>query len=1372
MIVEEPAQYSPRAKPVEICRESLARLHYRMQLGRFITRWEASGPLISVFSHLSASPVWNHAAWLAEPDEAMISAAAQIKRGPRAAERCPALFFFSGPKYHAWLSQLEDLGYASFDCESWMLWKPSALPESRLRVVRAAHAEQMADFIQIFNAAYQMPNGRFGAALEAQLRDPVAGQGAHHWIGYVGTEAVSVASLMELDGAGCIYNVGTSPAALGRGFATELMSDVLRFAEGRGLRNVFLQAESGAGAERVYQRLGFQTVFSRRGVRLKEWTARRSFTPKTAGSESAAEAADTSSEHGEARLGLRQPAPVLSSTGLIEKLEEASSETGIHPRVYCAAACASLLSRYSYEEQVCLGVRVPDTSGHLCAPLPLSVNVPIDGSVRLWLDEVAAQYRAGVTLQALRDGGHEPQLSDASFDGIAAFPVAEGHFENAGEASTAIDAVFHASGGAAISIRSPQDHPDAARIGDRLVTLLTQFSGNASQLLTETTVLSEEEAEIAIQASAKPLPAGIEARPVHQSFEGRAASHPDAPALVWQAQEDGPLETWTYAELNHRAGVIARRLADLGVMPGAFVAVCCERSPFMIAAALGIFKAGAVCVPLDPGYPASRLNFIAQDSGASVFIADSRDFRAGKAGSVTVAALEDMDWNAGQASRVAVEPCLGAYVIYTSGSTGTPKGAMVSHRTFALHCAIMAERYGLSEKDRVLQFASLGFDTAFEQIFPTLISGASLFIKGRQTWTPPQFSKILETARLTVADLPTAYLHQLCQEWLQHPRLKAPADLRLAIAGGEAMMAETARLWRRTHLQAVRLLNAYGPTEATITSSVHEVGGNSEIHGQRVPIGQALPGRSLLILDRFQQVAPAGAAGELWIGGPLLAEGYLNRPELNAAKFLPDPFSKEPGARLYRTGDLARILAHGDLEFLGRTDDQVKIRGFRIELGEVESALQEHPAILQAAAGVQEFAPGDKRLVAWAVWRDEKRPSDKELAEFLKTRVPEYMAPSSYVTLDALPLTPHGKVDRRALAVADAVPAEAETVARKGPSSPMELRLQLAFQTVLRRSVGVDESFFDLGGNSLQALNLLIQAEHIAGRRIPLEALYENPTPEGLARSIQASGQTPEWSCLAPLRARGSRPPLFLIHTTPGDILGYGTLIYHLSQDQPCYGVQAVGLGPEGEPHTRIEQMAECYADHLQKAQPEGPFCLAGWCYGGILAVEIARLLEERGRKVAFLGLLETVAAAPSLRVYSYYFHRLKCVLRMGPSRWRAYVRGKVKYRRWLKELPEIRFQLDHGVAPAEAATGEADQRTLARLRRVYEANLVALRHYESRPYPGKVTLFNAEEQDAALIPDPKYGWVGLADEIEIHSAPGNHDTMLNEPNVAVLVKK
>ena len=580
---------------------------------------------------------------------------------------------------------------------------------------------------------------------------------------------------------------------------------------------------------------------------------------------------------------------------------------------------------------------------------------------------------------------------------------------------------------------------------------------------------------------------------IHELFEAQVERTPDSVAVIF---ED---ETLSYAQLNRKANQLAHQLQSLGVALEALVGLFLGRSSEMIVALMAILKAGGAYLPLDPAYPKERLAFMLEDARIAVLVTSSKlaqDLPETSARRVLLDDEQDSDY-----PETNPKPSVGvdnlAYVIYTSGSTGQPKGVMITHRAIASHTRVMQAHYELSGSDRVLQFASLNFDVSLEQILTALISGASLVVRGTEIWSPGDFCECARKFGLTVANLPTAYWQQLVDEWTRDPGLARSGRLRLVTAGGEAMQVESLRRWQQTPLSHIRLLNCYGPTETTITATFFEVPPETSKSLFRVPIGRPVANAEVYILDRHLAPVPIGVPGELHIGGDRVARGYLNHPELTAEKFIPNPFSEDPGSRLYKTGDLARYLADGNIEFLGRIDTQVKIRGFRIELGEIEAVLMQHRAVGEAVVIAREDARGDKTLVAYVVNHEDVPPS--ELRSFLKGKLPEYMLPSAIVVLDRLPLSPNGKLDRKALPAPEYRSEEAFVA----PRTPNEQTLAAIWAEVLKlEKIGIHDNFFDLGGHSLLATQVISRVRKTFELDIPLRALFELPTVAELAKLI------------------------------------------------------------------------------------------------------------------------------------------------------------------------------------------------------------------------------------------------------------------------------
>jgi amino acid adenylation domain-containing protein len=867
---------------------------------------------------------------------------------------------------------------------------------------------------------------------------------------------------------------------------------------------------------------------------------------------------------------------------------------------------------------------------------------------------------------------------------------------------------------------------------------------------------------------------------IHQLFEKQVERTPDAIAVTFEAEQlrdhaSTREAVLTYAQLNRRANQLAHHLRALGVGPEVLVAICLERSLEMVIGLLGILKAGGAFVPLDPAYPKERLAFMLKDSQVPVLLTQERLVAGLPEHAARVICLdsgwETMARESGESPGSSTLPQNLAYVIYTSGSTGQPKGVLVSHDSIADHCRNAQRCYELDSRDVVLQFASLSFDVSLEEILPTLIVGARLVIMGTTVWPPAEFHRKISEFGLTVLNLPTAYWQELAREWAGVPELVPNIQPRLFIVGGDTMLPEVLKLWQRTPVNSIRLLNAYGPTETTITATAFEIaprpGENTT--DQRVPIGRPLANRAIYILDRHNHPVPIGIPGDLHIGGVGLARGYLNRPELTAEKFIPDPFSAEPGARMYQTGDLARYRPDGNIEFLGRADHQVKIRGFRIEPGEIEAALGQHPAVREAVVLDREDAPGEKRLVAYVVADRELLPTTTDLRNFLKEKLPEYMVPAMVVLLEVLPVMPNGKVDRRALPAPDRSRPELEK-AFVAPRDDLELQLAQIWEEVLGvRPVGVRDNFFELGGHSLLAVRLFALIEKRLGKKLTLTTVFQGATVEHLAGVLRQQAMPGPQSSLVPLQPGGGKRPLFLVHPAGGHVFPYIHLAQLLGPDQPCYGLQARGLEDGQDPHTRIEDMAAWYIQALQTVQPTGPYLLGGWSMGGVVAFEMAQQLHAQGQRVALLALLDGRIPTPDETFPEEDTEAIVLV-----ERYFGISFGPMES---LAELPkdeQLAFMLEQAKS-ARLIPAELDVSQARHFVELLRSDLRATQNYGLHLYPGRITFFKASETPAGTSPDPDptMGWSEWASGgVEVHVVPGNHANLMYEPHVEVLAEK
>jgi amino acid adenylation domain-containing protein len=605
---------------------------------------------------------------------------------------------------------------------------------------------------------------------------------------------------------------------------------------------------------------------------------------------------------------------------------------------------------------------------------------------------------------------------------------------------------------------------------------------------------------------------------VHQAFEHQAGLTPDAVALIVEDQQ------LSYRQLNAKANQLALALREHGVGAEKLVGIATERGLDMVIAVLAVLKAGGAYVPLDPQYPQDRLFQMMQDSGLHLLLTQTALLDSlSIPGSVECLCLDRTEqWQNHPGSNNLTNSLDGrnlAYVMFTSGSTGRPKGVGIDQAALSRHARVSQGFFNLTASDRMLQFSTFNFDGFVEQLFPALTCGAAVVLRGPDLWDSETFHRELLAKRISVVDLTTAYWHLLVRDFAAQG-IKDYGALKQVHAGGEAMPPEGIQTWREAGLGHVKLLNTYGPTEATVTVTTLDC--DPYVRGAQavpltMPIGKTLPGRTIYLLDENGQPAPIGAVGELVIGGDLLARGYFNRPELTAERFIPDPFDGQ-GGRLYRTGDLARYRPDGVIEYVGRMDHQVKIRGFRIELGEIEARLLEQDEVREALILAVD-GPGGQRLVGYVVpegEHDAQALRDRLKAQ-LKRSLPDYMIPAHLMLLERLPLSPNGKLDRKALPAADFSHLQNTWAA---PRSELEQRIADLWQDVLKlERVGRNDHFFELGGHSLLVVSTVSRIQLELGMKATVQLMFQFPILCDFATQLEALGGPLEASTLDDLEA-------------------------------------------------------------------------------------------------------------------------------------------------------------------------------------------------------------------------------------------------------------
>ncbi|MBC5821272.1 MAG: amino acid adenylation domain-containing protein [Candidatus Eremiobacteraeota bacterium] len=818
----------------------------------------------------------------------------------------------------------------------------------------------------------------------------------------------------------------------------------------------------------------------------------------------------------------------------------------------------------------------------------------------------------------------------------------------------------------------------------------------------------------------------------------------------------------TYAELDERANRLGSYLRARGVVPEALVAIALERSLDMIVAVLGVQRAGGAYVPLDPGYPADRIAFMLSDS-AAVAVVTQEAVRSRLPAHLPLVVSLDAERDA-IARASPLPPPLEpngerlAYVIYTSGSTGEPKGVQIEHRNVVNFLTGMRAAVNIGTGHTLIALAPLSFDISGLDIYFTLTSGARVVVASRETTVNPKALLAL------IGRSDATHMQATPSTWQMLVDAGWPGRSGLTIlCGGEALPEPLAdQLLERA--QAV--WNLYGPTEATIWATLQRL-----VRDRPVTIGRPMTNVTAYILDAALQRLPVGVRGELFIGGEGLARGYLHRPELTAERFLPDPFGRNANARMYRTGDLARFRADGTIEFLGRADFQVKLRGYRIEPGEIEAALQARPEIHSAVVVVREDVPGEQILVAYVTVVPGASVASGALRHELGARLPSYMIPDAVVALGALPLNTNGKIDRSRL---PPPPRTASTDALRSdgvpPQTPLEAQLAGIWQDVLKvRPIGVTDDFFELGVSSITAARLFDRIERELGAKLPLSPLFAAPTVRKLAALLESGDHARPATSLVPIQPLGSKTPIFCVHGGAGTILHFQPLAKRLGDIQPFYGLQMKGLYGDAGPNRSVKAMARHYLREMRRVQNAGPYVLAGYCFGGMVAVEMARQLQRRGEQVALLVMFN--GASPRyVRRYGPvwkpkppteaipFARRVRAALNeLRPHRLRHRLRARTRLRAMRDRL---RALLD---LPVPAGRREAAFLGICR---------VAARRYRPGPISAPMLLFNGE----GLYCEADLGWSPHArGGLEIIGVAGEHrnerDTM-HEPQIAFVADR
>lgn len=902
----------------------------------------------------------------------------------------------------------------------------------------------------------------------------------------------------------------------------------------------------------------------------------------------------------------------------------------------------------------------------------------------------------------------------------------------------------------------------------------------------------------------------------HQCFEMQTAHTPDTVAFVC-----GEVQ-FSYQHLNQQANVLAHCLIASGLGPDQLVALLMDRGASLLTAILAVFKAGGAYVPLDPLHPAKRLTQVLLQSCCRFVLATAPFLpRLAEAfaeiGPTPSPIVLDIT-TVLRSTHTAPNPPLRtvpnnlAYVIYTSGSTGAPKGVMVEHRGMINHMYAKIADLHLTATDCIAQTATQCFDISVWQFLSALVLGGQVALFPDEiAFDPVRLLDAVVRYRISILEIVPALLQVL----LEHLSTTNAPDqglvLRWLIATGEALPPDLCRTWLHRY-PAIPMLNAYGPTECSDDVTHHMLASMPE-SAISIPIGCPVANTHIYVLDDHYHPVPIGIRGELYVGGAGVGRGYLGRPDLTAERFVPNPFreaSHEHRAdaphstsllhtRLYRTGDVARYRADGTIEFCGRLDHQVKVRGFRIELGEIESVLRQHTDVLQAVVIAREDTPGDRRLVAYIVLKtmvpEESTTSANtqttiltlhstilaELRTLLQTRLPAYMVPSAFVSLNQLPLTSSGKVDVRHLPPPDQTHYESKR-AFIAPQTALETQIARIWEDLLGITpIGINDNFFELGGHSLLAVRLMAQIHKQIGAELPLASLFQGATIAHQATLIQQPLQQLPWSPLVAIQPTGSKPPFFGVHPIGGNVLCYLDLAQALGPDQPFYGLQALDPAEAGEHEVHIEAMASEYIDALQTVQRTGPYLIGGWSFGGLVAFEMAQQLRHRGETVGLLVLFDTHPPATFGKT-----DRLTDAMALAMlAREDALMAGK-SFPVSIDDLHHLdpQTQMDY-VLEHIRQTGlkiETERTWVRRFLQGYKARQRAIYEYQPAIYPGSLTLFRSVVHDPEVAKvqalmgtnysNPTYGWDALCTEsVQVYDIPGYHNTLIFDANAEIVAR-
>lgn len=1058
--------------------------------------------------------------------------------------------------------------------------------------------------------------------------------------------------------------------------------------------------------------------------------------------------------------------PFTLSRDLVEELRELGQRHGATLFHTLATAYAALLHRYSRQDDVVFGTvgdlrqrpELHRMAGYCLTPFVVRADLSGEPTFAELLRRVSTEVVSGLDhlvpferlvreLRPVRDGAANPVLranlvlepkvweADPEWS-LHQLEVEIGNAVGTSKFDLALECDERPDGHISGRLSYDRDLFSAGTARQLVRTwqrLLRVLIDEPTALLSRVELVDEEERHRQLEAWNDAVAVPDVRSTVHALVEAQAIRAPDRVAVVHEQQQ------LTYGELDRRAEVVARRLRARGAGAGDVVAVCLERSLDMVVGLLGVLKSGAAYLPLDPGHPVERREQLVDDAQARLLLT-SRSLGAtgaapapGPAGPTVLLVEDDEPGDEGDRERAvpSAAPESTAYVMYTSGSTGRPKGVLVRHRNVVGYINSVLAECGLGADDAVLALATYTFDIFVADVFPTLAVGARIVLAGREeALDARRLACLIESSGTTrVNATPVIWQGLLDAGWpgSRHLVASSGGDA-LSDALAQALLPRVGELW-----------NNYGPTETTCSATRAQI-----LPGDAVTLGRPILGTRVYVLDDHQQLLPPGVVGEICIAGSGVAVGYLRRPEETARRFCPDPFVA--GATLYRSGDLGRHLPDGRLQYLGRADDQVKVRGIRIEPGEIEVALLDCPGV--SAAVVTASGDGsDRRLTAYVVPSGGAAVTTAELRVALRRVLPEYMVPAAFVVLEVLPTTTSGKVDRQALPAPDVAPVVDEVAI--GRMTPLEQDLAGVWARVLGLpSVAPDAGFFDLGGHSLLAVRLLVEVERTLSVVVPLNSLFrDGATVRGMAAGIEdarSKGRPSHQPAEGEAWAGRGVLTLFFVHPHAGTVPATRHFTGPLGPALPVDVLVPERPGGVFDRSRSIEQMAVPLLDALRATQPTGPYLLAGYSLGGLLAYELARQLTAAGEEVAWLGLLDSGCATGRARRRSQR-ELLVLYARRGPL---VLLRQCLSALRRERQKLRMRLRPDPEVFDLEGADHLAS-------------------HYVAEPVDAPLAVFGTDTMVHVQGFGPTLGWQSVhAGPVEFHEVPGTHESLLLTPHV------